>query len=160
MQAPQFVDVDQVLAATGGLPVLQQVVDADEGEGNSAEFDDDSIRKHRVEVDPVDSRQRPDLVYAPDRSPPHEAPAGRVARCTERGTVQPEAVEGDRAAAFVDGDNLEIRVSCRPDAGALEDAVPCALATTLEVAEEIGADIYNEVRVRVHAARIQFAPGP
>jgi hypothetical protein len=69
-------------------------------------------------------------------------------------------MEGDRAAAFVDGENLEIRVNCRPDAGVLEDAVPYALATTLEVAEEIGVDIYNEVRVRVHAARVQVTPGP
>jgi hypothetical protein len=80
-------------------------------------------------------------------------------RAVQRGTVQHEVLEGDRAAAFVDGDNLEIRVSCRPDAGALEEPVPYALATTLEVAEEIGVDIYNEVRVRVHAARVQVAPG-
>jgi hypothetical protein len=69
-------------------------------------------------------------------------------------------MEGDRAAAFVEGENLEISVNCRADAGVLEDAIPYALATTLEVAEEIGVDIYNEVRVRVHAARVQVAPGP
>lgn len=74
--------------------------------------------------------------------------------------MQHEVLEGDRAAAFVDGDNLEIRVSCRPDAGSLEDWVPYALATTLEISEEIGVDIYDEVRVRVHAARIRVAPGP
>lgn len=77
----------------------------------------------------------------------------------QRGTVQHEILEGDRAAAFVDGDSLEIRVNCRSDAGALEDAVPYALATTLEVAEEIGVDIYDEVQVRVHAARVRVAPG-
>lgn len=76
-------------------------------------------------------------------------------RAVQRGTLQHEVLEGERAAAFVDGDALEIRVSCRADAGALEDPVPYALATTLEVADEIGIDIYNEVRVRVHAARIQ-----
>jgi hypothetical protein len=48
-------------------------------------------------------------------------------------------------------------VSCRSDAGVLEDAVPYALAVTLEVAEDIGVDIYSEVAVRVHAARIQVA---
>nr|HRC84773.1 S8 family peptidase [Thermoanaerobaculia bacterium] len=81
-------------------------------------------------------------------------------RAVQRGTVQHELLEGERAAAFVDGDSLEIRVSCRPDAGALEDAVPYAMATTLEVAEEIGVDLYDEVRVRLHAARVQVVPGP
>ena len=50
-------------------------------------------------------------------------------------------------------------MSCRPDAGALEEPVPYALTTTLEVAEELGVDIYSEVRVRVDAARIQVAAG-
>ena len=76
-----------------------------------------------------------------------------------RGTLQHEILEGNRAAAFVDGDNVEIRVSCRADAGALEEAVPYALATTLEVGEEIGVDIYNEVLIRVRA-RVQVAPTP
>jgi hypothetical protein len=73
--------------------------------------------------------------------------------------VQHEILDGDRAAAFVDGDSLEIRVNCRPEAGALEEPVPYALATTLQVAEEIGVDIYEEVRVRVHAARVRVAGG-
>lgn len=79
-------------------------------------------------------------------------------RAVQRGTVQHEIMEGERAAAFVDGDNLEIQVSCRSDAGVLEDAVPYALATTIEVAEEMGIDIYSEVAVRVHAARVRVAP--
>jgi hypothetical protein len=66
-------------------------------------------------------------------------------------------LEGEKAAAFIDGDNLEIQVNCRADAGVLEDMVPYALATTLEVAEEINIDIYSEVSVRVHAAQIRVA---
>ena len=58
---------------------------------------------------------------------------------------------------FVEGENLEIRVSCRAGAGALEDEVPYALAITLEVAEELGVDIYDEVRAAIHA--IQVRPG-
>ncbi|MBI4777048.1 MAG: S8 family peptidase, partial [Deltaproteobacteria bacterium] len=77
------------------------------------------------------------------------------ARAVQRGTVQHEIMDGDRAAAFVDGENLEIQVNCRSDAGVLEDAVPYALATTLEMAEEIDVDIYSEVAVRVHAARVR-----
>lgn len=73
------------------------------------------------------------------------------------GTVQYEILEGEKATAFIDGDNLEIQVNCRADAGVLEDMVPYALATTLEVAEEINIDIYSEVSVRVQAAQIRIA---
>ncbi len=78
-------------------------------------------------------------------------------RAVQRGTVQHEVLEGDKASAYVDGDAIEVQVSCRPDAGALEEAVPYSLAISLDVAEEIGVDIYNEVRTRVHAARITIA---
>jgi hypothetical protein len=105
------------------------------------------------------SWRRADLWFTPPTDPLQIQRQQAEWRAVQRGTVQHEVLEGDRAAAFVDGDSLEIRVSCRPDAGALEDAVPYALATTLEVAEEIGVDIYDEVRVRVHAARIRVVPG-
>jgi hypothetical protein len=106
------------------------------------------------------SWRRADLWFTPPTNPLQIKRQQAEWRAVQRGTVQHELLEGEQAAAFVDGNNLEIRVSCRPDAGALEDAVPYALATTLEVAEDIGVDIYNEVRVRVHAARVQVAPGP
>ena len=80
-------------------------------------------------------------------------------RAVQRGTVQHEILEGENAVAFIDGANLEIQVSCRSDAGVLEDEVPYALAATLEVAEEIGIDIYSEVAVRVNAARVRVASG-
>ena len=53
--------------------------------------------------------------------------------------------------------NVEIQVCCRSDAGALEEAVPYSLSVTLEVAEEIEADIYNEVSVRIQAAQVRVA---
>jgi hypothetical protein len=106
------------------------------------------------------SWRRADLWFTPPTDPLQLKRQQAEWRAVQRGTLQHEVLDGDRAAAFVDGDSLEIRISCRPDAGALEDSVPYALATTLEVAEEIGVDIYNEVRERVHAARIQVAPGP
>ncbi len=62
-------------------------------------------------------------------------------RAVQRGTVQYEILGGERAAAFIDGANLEIHVSCLLDAGVLEDAVPYALAATIEVAEETDVDI-------------------
>jgi len=79
-------------------------------------------------------------------------------QAVQRGTVQHEVMDGESAVAFVDGQGLEIQVNCRSDAGVLEQAVPYALATTLEVAQEIGVDIYDEISLRIHAARVQIAP--
>ena len=76
-------------------------------------------------------------------------------RAVRRGTLQHEILEGQRAAVFVEGADLEIQVSCRAGAGSLEEEVPYALATTLEVAEELGIDIYDEVRGAVHAVPVR-----
>ncbi len=70
-------------------------------------------------------------------------------RSVQRGTVQHEVFEGEKAAAFVDGDEVVVKVSCREDAGVLTDPVAYALAVTLEVDEKIGIDIYSEIRQRV-----------
>jgi hypothetical protein len=67
----------------------------------------------------------------------------------QRGTLQHDTFEGDSAAAFIDGEDVVVRVSCREDAPGLEGPVPYAIAVTLEVADVIGVDIYTEVRERV-----------
>lgn len=72
-------------------------------------------------------------------------------RAVRRGTLQHETLGGRAAASFNQGDALDIRVSCRADAGALEERVPYALVTTLEVAEDLTLDIYDEVRTAVRA---------
>ena len=79
-------------------------------------------------------------------------------QAAQRGTVQHEVFGGEKAAAFVDGDDVVIHVSCREDAPVLTGAIPYALAVTLEVAEEIGIDIYAEVRERVRN-RLRVAAG-
>jgi hypothetical protein len=76
----------------------------------------------------------------------------------QRGTLQHEILTGKKATAFADGDALEIQVNCRGDAGPVADRVPYALAVTLEVAEDIEIDIYDEIRVRVNATRVQVTP--
>ena len=76
-------------------------------------------------------------------------------RAVQRGTLQHEILEGERAGVYVDGANLEIQVSCRAGAGTLEDEVPYALAVTLEVAEALDVDIYDEVRAAVHAIQVR-----
>lgn len=103
--------------------------------------------------------RRADLWFSPPADPLKVVRQEADWRAVQRGTLQHEVLEGTRAAAFVDGDHMEIQVSCRSDAGALEDAVPYVLAVTLEVADDIGINIYNEVRTRVHAARIAVTSG-
>jgi len=103
------------------------------------------------------SWRRADLWFTPPQEPLQVSRMQADWRSVQRGTVQHEILEGELATAFIDGTNLEIQVSCRSDAGVLENAVPYALAVTIEVADEIGVDIYSEVAVRVHAARIRVA---
>lgn len=76
----------------------------------------------------------------------------------QRGTLQHEILEGEQAAVFVDGTDLEIQVSCRADAGKLEEDVPYSLVATLEVAEDVGVQVYDEVRVAIDAARVRVSP--
>lgn len=103
--------------------------------------------------------RRADLWFTPPLTPLQVSRREADGRAVQRGTVQHEILGGDRATAFVDGDNLEILVSCRADAGALEDPIPYALATTLEVAADIGVRVYEEVRERVQA-RVRVVPRP
>lgn len=79
-------------------------------------------------------------------------------QAVQRGTVQHEVFEGEKAAAFVDGDDVVIHVSCREDAKILSGEVPYALAVTLEVDTRIGIDIYSEVRERV-LSKVRVAAG-
>ncbi len=76
----------------------------------------------------------------------------------QRGTLQHDTFEGESAAAFIDGEDIVVRVSCREDAPGLEGVVPYAIAVTLEVADDIGVDIYTEVRERVRQ-RLQVQAG-
>ena len=70
-------------------------------------------------------------------------------QAVQRGTLQHEVLEGAKAAAFVDGSALEIQVNCRADAGVFEEAIPYALVTTLEVAEDLRIAVYDEIRESV-----------
>lgn len=68
----------------------------------------------------------------------------------QRGTLQHEIFEGDSAVAFIDGALVRIKVNCRADAGHLDDAVPYALAVTLETAEDLRVPVYTEVAERIN----------
>lgn len=63
-----------------------------------------------------------------------------------RGTVQHEVHEGSHATPYARGSELELVASCRAAAGALEQSVPYAALVTIEVPEQLGLPIYQEVR--------------
>lgn len=72
-------------------------------------------------------------------------------RQVQRGTVQHEVLEGKRVSAYQDGDYFRIAVTCQKDAGDFDDLVPFGLAVTLEVLDQVGIDIYSEIRDRLEA---------
>lgn len=81
------------------------------------------------------------------------------AKTAQRGTVQHEVWEGERATTFPDGAFITVQVNCREDGGALAGAVPYALVVSLEVAEGIDVPVYEQVRDRVRVP-VQVAPAP
>ena len=110
-------------------------------------------------LSPVNQRhqawRRADLWFVPPKDTLRVDRQQADWRAVQRGTLQHEILEGEKAGVFVVDANLEIQVSCRANAGILEDEIPYALAITLEVAEELGVDIYDEVRNAVHATQIR-----
>ena len=67
----------------------------------------------------------------------------------QRGTLQHEILEGSEAVPFLDGDAIGIKISCRADAGKLENSIDFGLAVTLEIAEDVDIPIYQEIRDRL-----------
>lgn len=75
-----------------------------------------------------------------------------------RGTLQHEICKGNHALAFVDGDEIVFTVNCIADTGLkIENAIPFALCVTLEVAEGIPVQIYQEIRDRIQP-RVAVVP--
>lgn len=78
-----------------------------------------------------------------------------VSRCgadrhaAQRGTVQHEILEGDRASVFADGDALTIQVNCAAEAGNVRDEVPYALAVSLEAAPDLDVPVFAEISQRI-----------
>lgn len=67
----------------------------------------------------------------------------------KRGTVQHEIFEGTRAEPFNESDAIEIKVNCREDVGKIQQPIAYGLVVSLEVAEGVNIDIYNEIRTRI-----------
>ena len=110
-------------------------------------------------LSPVNQRhqawRRADLWFNPPQHPLQVKRQQADGRAVQRGTLQHEILEGEEAGVFLNNANLEIQVSCRAGAGTLEDEVPYALAITLEIAEALDVDIYDEVRTAVHAIQVR-----
>ena len=70
-------------------------------------------------------------------------------RATQRGTVQHEVLEGNKAVTFQDEENIVIKINCRSDAEDIQEPIPYGLAVTLEIAEGVDIPIYQEVRERL-----------
>lgn len=74
-----------------------------------------------------------------------------------RGTLQHETLRGAAAVPFVDGDAASFVVSCRAEAGALEDEVPYAIVLTLETPVAVDVPIYAQVSERI-VVRVPVRP--
>ena len=72
--------------------------------------------------------------------------AGLDEKTSQRGTIQHRVWEGEKAAAYGPDERIQLRVSCKADAGKLDDPVPYALAVSLEVAEGVAVPVYQEVK--------------
>lgn len=64
----------------------------------------------------------------------------------KRGTVLHNVLEGTRAANYVDGEYLGLKVNCRKLADDPPDLIPYALAVTLEVKAGVKLPIYEQIR--------------
>jgi hypothetical protein len=62
------------------------------------------------------------------------------------GTLQHGIIEGAEVRAFQENEWLVIAVQCREEAGPLDVDVPYGLAVSLEVKEDVGIPLYEEIQ--------------
>lgn len=109
-------------------------------------------------INPRDKRyRRARLSCTPDLAPLVVARQQVDDKAARRGTVQHEIFEGTGAIPIVDGDELSLEISCAPDAGELTEAIPYGLVVSLEVAPELGVQVYQEVTTRIQPL-VQVVP--
>jgi hypothetical protein len=70
----------------------------------------------------------------------------------KNGTLQHEIIEGKDVQVYQDGEYLVIPVQCREDAGPLDVEVPYGLAVSLEVKENVGIPLYEEIKSLIEIA--------
>ena len=70
-------------------------------------------------------------------------------QAVKRGTLQHEIFEDSAAAAFIDGNAINIKINCSKDANSFSESIPYAILVSLEVAEGIDLPIYQEIKERI-----------
>lgn len=98
-------------------------------------------RMAKFEVDPGGDKNLSLGVSNSKQQPSHNA--------FRRGTVCHRRWEGSNGHAFVDNGDLVLKVTCKPAAGDLDDAIPYGLAISIEVGESVAVPVYEEIRERL-----------
>jgi hypothetical protein len=80
-------------------------------------------------------------------------------RSARNGTLQHEVFQGERASVFGEDETLLIKINCRADASPLQEAIRYGLVVSIEVAEELGILVYDEIAVRIRPPVPIPAPG-
>ena len=81
-------------------------------------------------------------------------------QAVQRGTLQHEVLEGDRASAVGDDASILVNVNCRAFAGELAEPVAYALVCSLEVGEGVAIPVYSEIRERLRIRVRARRPSP
>ena len=93
------------------------------------------------------------LIASLDKDPLHLTSKEVTQSMSQKGTLQHEIFENHQRVAYPVDSSLEIKVNCFEDSPSLDESIPYALITTLQVAEPI--DIYSEIRNRILIPRIR-----
>ncbi|MBU0701498.1 S8 family peptidase [bacterium] len=101
-----------------------------------------NLREAKLELQPAGKWEKMELKLSRQ-----EADHNQVLR----GTVQHEILEGEnQIAAYQEDGHILLHVKCKADATEkLDDTIPYGLAVTLEVAEGVGINIYQQIRDRI-----------
>lgn len=66
-------------------------------------------------------------------------------QAVQKGTLQHEIFEGEKALIWNDDKEIQIKVNCKEDAGKFKKAIPYCIFVTFEVAEGQNIDVYSKV---------------
>lgn len=66
-------------------------------------------------------------------------------QAVQKGTLQHEIFEGEKALIWNDDKEIQIKVNCKEDAGNIKKAIPYCIFVTFEVAEGQNIDVYSKV---------------
>ena len=73
-------------------------------------------------------------------------------QAVQKGTLQHEIFEGEKALIWNDDKEIQIKVNCKEDAGKIKKAIPYCIVVTFEVAEGQNIDVYSKVVNKVKTA--------